>query len=248
MAVSQRTSDGVVVHSSPVYGCHIGSRARIRGGSAGAKIGLLPQDPRATRLPNGSTVATAPISIVESFTVKYVAARKYRSTFLPLEELTESTWTHWRRRCASARRTPAGWRQYRGALHAARAVLYHLGVLREPPGGSGSPGCAQVRAPPRRGPRAAAPELRWLSGAAHGHPRALDRDRHGHPPGPLRPTPGRGRSAPAQPGPARPPVPHRVVSHRGRRGPTRLADGAPISASERRARAIPVKLLLSDIA
>jgi integrase len=63
-----------------------------------------------------------------------VPARLLIETGRPLGRLTEADFAALAVACVEREaRTGQGWRHYRGAIHAARAVLYHLGILDAPP-------------------------------------------------------------------------------------------------------------------
>jgi len=63
-----------------------------------------------------------------------VPARLLIETGRPLDRLTEADFGALAAACAEREaRTGQGWRHYAGAIHAARAVLYHLGILDAPP-------------------------------------------------------------------------------------------------------------------
>lgn len=63
-----------------------------------------------------------------------VVARLLIQTGRPLVELTEADFAELAAACqARQARQGVGWRHYGGAMHAARQVLFHLGVLTEPP-------------------------------------------------------------------------------------------------------------------
>jgi integrase len=144
-------------------------------------------------------------------------------------------------------RTGRGWRHYRGALHAARAVLYHLGVLEQPP----EHPLARLRQSFERRVAAVSAPLRpsfvaYLERLTGTHARATvagTATRLAH----------FGRHlATVDPG-------LRSLAELDRRrhiepylsavaSATRPSDGAPLSASERRARIIAVNCFLADIA
>lgn len=63
-----------------------------------------------------------------------VIARLLIQTGRPLDRLTQADFDELAAACAQrTTRTGKGWRHYSSALHAGRQVLYHLGVLPEPP-------------------------------------------------------------------------------------------------------------------
>jgi integrase len=63
-----------------------------------------------------------------------VPARLLIETGRPLDALTEADFAALAAACAEREaRTGQGWRHYAGAIHAARAILYHLGILDAPP-------------------------------------------------------------------------------------------------------------------
>src|SRR5580693_9943555 len=57
----------------------------------------------------------------------------------PLDELTTADFTEFAAACREReQRDGTGWRHYSGAIHAARQVLFHMGVLDSPPPGDWS--------------------------------------------------------------------------------------------------------------
>jgi integrase len=144
-------------------------------------------------------------------------------------------------------RTGRGWRHYRGALHAARAVLYHLGVLDEPPAHP----LERLRQRLERRLAAVPPALRpsfvaYLERLLGTHARAT-----------VSGTATRLAHFGRHLGGVDPELRSLAELERRRHiesylsavaRATRTADGAALSASERRARVIAVSCFLSDIA
>ena len=101
-------------------------------------------------------------------------ARLLIQTGRRLDELTVADLDELAAACRARQdRTGRGWRHYRGAIHAARQVLFHLGVARHPPRPASRRGA--VRAADGRGRRAAARRRSSPTWNARAHLQTQDR-------------------------------------------------------------------------
>ena len=126
---------------------------------------------------------------------------------------------------ARGERRNGDWSNDRGFLHAAWAVLFHLGIVERDAAEPAPTRARRPCAPLRRRPGLAGRPVRGLHLGDLRHPRVLDDGGHRDPAGPLRPAPGRRRPGPGLPRRAGPAASHRDLPGRDRRrhGPARRA-------------------------
>ena len=141
-----------------------------------------------------------------------VVARLLIQTGAGLDELTTADLDELAAACRARQdRTGRGWRHYRGTIHAARQMLFHLGVLDTPAVPRVAAGALEQRmagvAEPLRGAFVAYLHRK----SATCKPKTCQQPRD--PAGRFRPVPRRDRPEPRLPGRAGPAPPHRTVPH-----------------------------------